>query len=129
MSEPAAPPPLRPTLAELFRAFVLVSHLRLRRRAAVGAAHDRRAQALDDRRGIQRGLRAVAVPAGAEHDQFLGGVRLALRRAAGAAVALAGLLGPPLVIVTVLAVLYERYGDIETLGRILPASPRRRSAC
>ena len=40
---------------------------------------------------------------------------------AGAAVALLGLIGPPLVIVTVLAVLYERYGDIETLGRILAA--------
>ena len=38
---------------------------------------------------------------------------------AGAAVALLGLIGPPLVIVTVLAALYERYGDIDTLGRIL----------
>src|SRR6185437_11856135 len=38
---------------------------------------------------------------------------------AGAAVALLGLIGPPLVIVTLLAVLYERYGDIDTLGRIL----------
>jgi len=39
--------------------------------------------------------------------------------AAGAAVALLGLVGPPLVIVTVLAALYERYGDIDMLGRIL----------
>jgi chromate transporter len=39
--------------------------------------------------------------------------------ARGAGVALAGLMGPPLVIVTVLAVLYERYGELETLGRIL----------
>ena len=39
--------------------------------------------------------------------------------APGAAVALIGLLGPPLAIVTVLAVLYERYGDIATLGHIL----------
>ena len=38
---------------------------------------------------------------------------------AGAAVAFFGLIGPPLVIVTVLAALYERYGDIDTLGRIL----------
>lgn len=38
---------------------------------------------------------------------------------AGAAAALIGLVGPPLVIVTVLGVLYERYGDIETLGHIL----------
>ena len=39
--------------------------------------------------------------------------------AAGAAVALAGLMGPPLIIVTVLAVLYARFGDLEVLGRIL----------
>ena len=39
--------------------------------------------------------------------------------AAGAAAALLGLLGPPLVIVMVLGVLYERYGDIDTLGHIL----------
>jgi chromate transporter len=38
---------------------------------------------------------------------------------AGAAVALTGLMGPPLVIITVLAVLYGYYGDIATLGRIL----------
>jgi chromate transporter len=38
---------------------------------------------------------------------------------AGAAVALVGLLGPPLIIVMVLAILYERYGDIEALSRIL----------
>jgi chromate transporter len=39
--------------------------------------------------------------------------------AAGAAVALAGLMGPPLIIVTVLAFLYARFGDLEILGRIL----------
>jgi chromate transporter len=39
--------------------------------------------------------------------------------APGAAVALAGLMGPPLIIVTVLAILYARYGDLEMLSRIL----------
>ncbi len=39
--------------------------------------------------------------------------------ARGAAVALGGLLGPPLAIVMVLAVLYARFGDIEALSRIL----------
>jgi chromate transporter len=39
--------------------------------------------------------------------------------AAGAAVAFGALIGPPLVIVTVFAFLYERYGDIATLGHIL----------
>lgn len=39
--------------------------------------------------------------------------------AAGAVVALAGLLGPPLVIVTILAALYALYGDLAVLTRIL----------
>src|SRR5215469_9345638 len=39
--------------------------------------------------------------------------------AAGAAVALAGLMGPPLIIVLILAVLYAHFGDVEALGRIL----------
>lgn len=38
---------------------------------------------------------------------------------AGAAVALAGLLGPPLVIVTILAMLYARFGEIAWLQRVL----------
>ncbi|MGH6664500.1 MAG: chromate transporter [Pseudolabrys sp.] len=38
---------------------------------------------------------------------------------AGAAVALAGLLGPPLIIVIMLAILYERFGGLEALSRIL----------
>jgi len=37
----------------------------------------------------------------------------------GAVLALLGLVGPPLVVVLVLGVLYERYGDIDTLGHIL----------
>ncbi|RED42094.1 chromate transporter [Rhodopseudomonas thermotolerans] len=37
----------------------------------------------------------------------------------GAIVAFAGLLGPPVLIVTVLAVLYARYGEIEVLRRVL----------
>jgi chromate transporter len=37
----------------------------------------------------------------------------------GALAAFAGLLGPPVVIVTVLAALYARYGDIDALRRIL----------
>ena len=39
--------------------------------------------------------------------------------AAGACVALLGLLGPPVVIVTILAVLYAQVGNDATLGRIL----------
>ena len=39
--------------------------------------------------------------------------------APGAAVALAGLMGPPLAIIIALAVLYARFGDLQVLGRIL----------
>ena len=39
--------------------------------------------------------------------------------AAGAAVALAGLMAAPLVIVTILAILYSYFGDLEMLSRIL----------
>jgi chromate transporter len=39
--------------------------------------------------------------------------------APGAVVALAGLMGPPLVIATALGFLYAQYGEIEVLGRIL----------
>jgi chromate transporter len=42
-----------------------------------------------------------------------------LRGSMGAVVALTGLLGPPLVIVTILAMLYVRYGEIVWLQRIL----------
>jgi chromate transporter len=41
------------------------------------------------------------------------------RGIAGGIAAFAGLVGPPLVIVTVLAALYARYGEIDALGRIL----------
>src|SRR5580704_10795985 len=41
------------------------------------------------------------------------------RGVAGAIAAFAGLLGPPVVIVTILAALYARYGEIEALRRTL----------
>jgi chromate transporter len=41
------------------------------------------------------------------------------RGVAGSIAAFAGLLGPPVVIVTILAVLYTRYGEIDVLRRIL----------
>jgi len=39
--------------------------------------------------------------------------------ASGAIVAFLGLMGPPMVIVTIIAVLYAHYGDLEALSRIL----------
>ena len=50
--------------------------------------------------------------------------------AAGAAVALAGLMGPPLIIVTVLAVLYARSSAISKCSAaFLPASPPPPPGC
>lgn len=44
-----------------------------------------------------------------------------IRGVAGAAVALAGLLGPPVLIVTALGILYVNYGEIAWLQRVLGA--------
>src|ERR1700736_1354173 len=41
------------------------------------------------------------------------------RRIAGGIAAFAGLLGPPIVVVTILAALYARFGEIDALRRIL----------
>jgi chromate transporter len=49
--------------------------------------------------------------------------------APGAAVALAGLMGPPLIIVTILRFLYARFGDVEVLGRILTGITALPTAC
>ena len=41
------------------------------------------------------------------------------RGAAGAATAFAGLVGPPVLVVTILAALYARFGEVDALRRIL----------
>ena len=48
-----------------------------------------------------------------------GGVRSRFRGIPGGIAAFAGLVGPPVVIVTILAALYARFGEIEPLRRIL----------
>src|SRR6202166_1973579 len=45
------------------------------------------------------------------------------RGIAGSIAAFSGLLGPPVVIVTILAALYARFGEIEALRRILAGVP------
>jgi chromate transporter len=52
-----------------------------------------------------------------------------MRGAAGAAVALLGLIGPPAVIATGLAALYGIYGDVEVLRRVLTGIAAWRSRC
>ncbi|HKS61344.1 MAG TPA: chromate transporter [Xanthobacteraceae bacterium] len=116
-NENAPAPP--PSLSELFRAFFSMAlHgfggvLPWARRAIVDEKRWMTAQEFNE---------AFAV------SQFLPGanvVNLAvifggrLHGAAGAAVALAGLLLPPMAIVLTLGALYGRYGDIDALQRVL----------
>jgi chromate transporter len=121
MSDSPTPPAsvTRPTLAELFRAFVMVSL------SGFGGALPWARRMIVERR---QWMTAEEFNEAFSLSQFLPGPNVInfsvvfgarFGGAAGAAVALAGLLGPPLVIVTILAALYARYGDIEVLGRIL----------
>ena len=120
MSETAAPPAVfRPSLSELFRAFALVSL------SGFGGALPWARRAIVEQR---RWMTTDEFSETFALSQFLPGPNLInfcvvfgsrFGGAAGAAAALTGLIGPPLVIVMVLGVLYERYGDIDTLGHIL----------
>jgi chromate transporter len=122
-SETSAPagarPPVQPTLLELLSAFTQVSL------AAFGGALPWSRRMIVERK---RWMTNDEFNETFALSQFLPGPNTInfsvvfgsrFGGAAGAAVALLGLIGPPLVIVTVLGVLYERYGDIDMLGRIL----------
>src|SRR6476646_3875095 len=120
MSHPLPPAAsVRPSLPELFSAFVVVSisgfggALPWARRKIVDHKHWMTAEEFNEAFALAQFLPGPNVI----NFSVVFGSRFG--GAAGAAVALAGLLGPPLVIVTVLAVLYGRYGDLETLSRIL----------
>jgi len=78
---------------------------RLRWRAGLGAARHRRSAPLDDGGRVQRNLSVVF---GSRFRGIPGGIA-----------AFAGLLGPPIVIVTILAALYAHFGEIDALRRIL----------
>ncbi|HEY6754154.1 MAG TPA: chromate transporter [Pseudolabrys sp.] len=115
----AAPPINRPTLSELFRAFVIVSL------SGFGGALPWARRMIVEQR---RWMTADEFNEAFALSQFLPGPNVVnfsvvfgsrFGGAPGAAVALAGLMGPPLIIVTILAVLYARFGDLEALGRIL----------
>jgi len=120
MSEPTAPPAtFRPSLSELFRAFAAVSL------SGFGGALPWARRAIVEQK---RWMTSEEFNETFALSQFLPGPNLVnfsvvvgsrINDPAGAVVAFARLIGPPLVIVIVLAILYERYGDIETLSRIL----------
>jgi chromate transporter len=123
MSVSAAPPPspttIRPSLSELFRAFAIVSvsgfggALPWARRKIVEQKHWMTAEEFNEAFALSQFLPGPNVV----NFSVVFGSRFG--GAPGAAVALAGLMGPPLIIVTVLAILYERFGDLEVLSRIL----------
>jgi len=123
MSAPAAPSPsptvVRPSLSELFGAFVVVSisgfggALPWARRMIVEQKHWMTAQEFNEAFALSQFLPGPNVV----NFSVVFGSRFG--GAPGAAVALAGLMGPPLIIVTILAALYARYGDLDVLGRIL----------
>jgi chromate transporter len=123
MSDSALPstatPAARPSLFELFIAFVQVSI------SGFGGALPWARRKIVEQKGwmtTQEFNEAFAL------SQFLPGPNVVnfsvvfgtrFGGARGAAVTLAGLMGPPLLIVSVLAVLYAHFGDLETLVRIL----------
>jgi len=123
MSAPAAPSPsptvVRPSLSELFGAFVVVSisgfggALPWARRMIVEQKHWMTAEEFNEAFALSQFLPGPNVV----NFSVVFGSRFG--GAPGAAVALAGLMGPPLIIVTILAALYARYGDLEVVGRIL----------
>jgi chromate transporter len=123
MSVSTAPSPLpkiiRPTLPELFRAFAIVSvsgfggALPWARRKIVEQKCWMTAEEFNEAFALSQFLPGPNVV----NFSVVFGSRFG--GAPGAAVALAGLMGPPLIIVTVLAILYERFGDLEVLSRIL----------
>lgn len=109
----------RPSRAELFKAFALVSI------SGFGGALPWARRMLVEKR---RWMTAEEFNESFALAQFLPGPNLVnfsvvfgLRfgGAAGAALALAGLMGPPLVIVIFLGVLYAHYGDLAVLSRML----------
>lgn len=120
---PAVRPPAaateRPRLSEVFHAFVQVSlsgvggALPWARRMIVEQKHWMTTEEFNETFALSQFLPGPNLV----NFSVVFGARFG--GAPGAAVALAGLLGPPLVIITALAALYARYGDLEVLGRVL----------
>ena len=116
---PAAAAPVRPTLFELLRAFAIVSV------SGFGAALPWARRMIVERR---QWMTAEEFNEAFALSQFLPGpntINFAVvfgarfGGAPGALLALIGLMGPPLIIITALAALYGRYGDIGALNHIL----------
>jgi chromate transporter len=109
----------RPSLGELFKAFLIVSvsgfggALPWARRMIVEQRRWMTAEEFNDAFALAQFLPGPNLV----NFSVVFGLRFGGRM--GAFVAFAGLLGPPLVIVTILAILYAQFGDLEVLSRIL----------
>jgi chromate transporter len=116
---PGSATPYRPPRAELFTAFLKISL------SGFGGALPWARRMIVERK---RWMTAEEFNEAFALSQFLPGANVVnfsvvfgsrFGGGAGAALALAGLIGPPLLIVTGVAFLYERYGDNATLGHVL----------
>lgn len=116
---PSTPIPHRPRLGELFVTFALISiysfggALPWSRRMIVEEKRWMTSEEFNDSFALAQFL------PGPNTINFAVVFGLRFGGAAGAGVTTAGLMGPPLIIISVLAVLYARYGAMEPLGRFL----------
>jgi chromate transporter len=115
----AFPAPQPPTMAQLFLGFAACSLsgfggvLPFARRMIVERRHWMSAQEFNETFSLSQFLPGPNIV----NFSVVFGSRFG--GATGAAVALAGLLGPPVAIVTVMALLYSYYGDVPAAGRVL----------
>ena len=118
-SPPGAPPPASPTLLELFVAFALIALcgfggvLAWSRRMLVDERKWMTADEFNDAYALCQFLPGPNVV----NLSVVFGRRI--RGTVGAAVALVGLLGPPFVIVTLIGLVYARFGEVAALQRML----------
>jgi chromate transporter len=116
---PGAPPPASPTLLDLFVAFALIALcgfggvLAWSRRMLVEERKWMTADEFNDAYALCQFLPGPNVV----NLSVVFGRRI--RGTVGAAVALAGLLGPPFVIVTLIGLVYARFGEVAALQRML----------
>jgi chromate transporter len=114
-----APPPASPTLLDLFVAFALIALcgfggvLAWSRRMLVEERKWMTADEFNDAYALCQFLPGPNVV----NLSVVFGRRI--RGTVGAAVALAGLLGPPFVIVTLIGLVYARFGEVAALQRML----------
>src|SRR5271170_7417299 len=118
-SPASAPQPVRPTLAELFTAFATISL------SGFGGvlAWSRRIM-VEERKWLtpeqfNETYALCAFLPGGNVINFAVIFGLRIRGAAGSAVAVAGLMGPPVLLILLVGAIYAHYGDLPALRRML----------